>query len=63
MDEHGSSYEVAREQKGHIPTSSNLAYGQVKREVELKDSKYEMCDMPSDAALATQETTYETIPT
>ena len=63
MDEHGSSYEVARGQKSHIPISGNLAYGQVKREEELKDSEYEMCDMPSDAAMATQETTYETIPT
>ena len=26
-------------------------------------SKYEMCDMPSDAVMATQETTYEAIPT
>ena len=63
MDEHGSSSEVARGQKSYIPISRNLAYGQVKREEELKDSEYEMCDMPSDAAMATQETTYETIPT
>ena len=45
MDEHGSSNEVAKEQKGDISTSS----------------EYEMCDMPSDAAMATQETTYENI--
>ena len=45
MDEHGLSSEVEKEQKGHIPTSS----------------EYEMCDMPSDAAIATQETTYEAI--
>ena len=45
MDEHGSSSEVEKEQKGHIPTSS----------------EYEMCYMPSDAAIATQETTYEAI--
>ena len=47
MDEHGSPYEVAKEHKGDISTSS----------------KYEMCDMPSDAVMATQETTYEAIPT
>jgi len=47
VDEHGSPYEVAKEHKGDISTSS----------------KYEMCDMPSDAAMATQETTYEAIPT
>ena len=63
MDEHGSSYEVARGQKGTISTSSNLAYGQVKKEEGVGDSEYEMCDMPSDAAMATQETTYEAIPT
>ena len=45
MNEHGSPYEVAKEQKGAISTSSG----------------YEMCDMPSDAAVATQGTTYETI--
>ena len=63
MDEHGSSYEVAKEQKCDISTSSNLAYGQVKKEEGVKDYEYEMCDMPSNAAMATQKTTYEAIPT
>ena len=63
MDEHGSSYGVAREQKGDISTSRNLAYHQVKKEKGVKDYEYEMCDMPSGAAMATQETTYEAIPT
>ena len=63
MDEHGSSSEVARGQKGTISTSRNLAYGQVKKEGGVGDSEYEMCDMPSDAAMTTQETTYEAIPT
>jgi len=39
VDEHGLPYEVAKEQKGAISTSSG----------------YEMCDMPSDAAEATYE--------
>ena len=63
MDEHGSPYEVAKEQKSDISTSSNLAYGPVKKEGGVGDSEYEMCDMPYDAAMATQETTYEAIPT
>ena len=63
VDEHGSSSEVAKEQKGDISTTSNLAYGQVKKEEGVGDSEYEMCDMPSDAAITTQETTYEAIPT
>ena len=63
MDERGSSSEVAKEQKGRIPISGNLAYGQVEREEGVGDSEYEMCDMPSDAAMATQESTYEAIPT
>ena len=63
MDEHSSSSEVAKEQKGGISTSSNLAYGQVKKKEGVKDYEYEMCDMPSGAAMATQETTYEAIPT
>ena len=63
MDEHGSSSEVAKGKKGDISTSSNLAYGQVKKEGGVGDSEYEMCDMPSNAAMATQETTYEAIPT
>ena len=61
MDEHGSSYEVAKGQKGDISTSSNAAYNEVKEEEGVKDSEYEMCDMPSDAAMVTQETTYEAI--
>ena len=40
MDEHGSSSDVAKEQKGHIPISGNLAYGQVKREGGVGDSEY-----------------------
>ena len=63
MEERGSSSEVAKEQKSPIPISGNLAYGQVKREGVVGDGEYEMCDMPSDAAMATQETTYEAIPT
>ena len=63
MDEHGSTSEVAKEQKGDISTSSKLAYGQVKKEEGVGDSEYEMCDMPSDAAMSTQENTYEAIPT
>ena len=59
MNEHGSSSEVGKEQKHHIPISGNLAYGQVKREGVVGDGEYEMCD----AAMATQETTYEAIPT
>ena len=62
VDGHGSSSEVAKEQKGYIPSRGNLAYGQVKRE-GVGDSEYEMCDMPSGAAMATQESTYETVPT
>ena len=45
VDEHGLPYEVAKEQKGDISASRG----------------YEMCDMSSDAAMATQETTYENI--
>ena len=63
MDKHGSSHEVAEEQKGHISISGNLAYGQVKREGGVGDSENVMCDMPYDAAMATQETKYEAIPT
>ena len=63
MDEHGSLSEVAREQKASISTTSNLAYGQVKREEAVGGSEYEMSGMPSGAAMATQEATFETIPT
>ena len=63
MDEHGSPYEVAKEQKSHIPISGNLAYGQVKREEGVRDSEYEIGDVPPGAAMATQEITYEAIPT
>ena len=62
MDEHGSSYEVAKEQKGAISTSSDAAYNEVKKEERVKEYEYEMCDMPPDAAMATQEITYEAIP-
>ena len=51
---------VARESKGCISTSTNLAYGQVEG---VKAAEYEMCGMPSGAAMATQEPTYETVPT
>ena len=60
---HGSSHEVAKEQKGDISTSSNLEYGQVKKEGGVGDSEYEMYDMPYYAAMAAQETTFEAIPT
>ena len=49
--------------KGNISTGSNLAYNQVKKEKGVKEYEYEMCDMPSDAAMATQETTYEAVTT
>ena len=58
VDEHDSLSERAKEQKGHIPTSSNLAYGQVKREEGVGDSEYEM---PSGPTMATQEAMYETV--
>lgn len=83
MDKHGSSFEVAREQKDDISTFSNVTYGLVKKKEGVqkddistfsnvtyglvkkkegvKDREYELRDMPSDAAMATQETTYETI--
>ena len=48
---------VALKNKG---SSTNLAYGQVEG---VKAAEYEMCGMPSGAAMATQEPTYETIPT
>ena len=52
---------VAREKnKGCISTSTNLAYGQVEG---MKAVEYEICDMPSDAAMATQEPVYETVST
>ena len=61
MDEHGSLSEVAKDQKGHILTRSNLAYGHYRREKKVRESEYEMSDLPSDAAMATQEATYETV--
>jgi len=63
VDEQGSPYEEAKEQKGDISTSSNAAYNDEKKEEKVGDSEYEMCDMPSDAAMATHEITYEAIPT
>ena len=54
MDKHGSLPEVMMKQKAHISIRSNLAYGQVKKEEEDGGSEYEMCDMPSGAAMATQ---------
>ena len=51
---------VTRTSKGCIATSTNLAYGQVEG---VKAAEYEMCGMPSGAAMATQEPTYETVPT
>ena len=63
LNEHGSPSEVERKQKGDITTGSNLAYGQVKKEEGVEDSEYEMCNMPYDAAMATQETTYATVST
>ena len=63
MDEHDSLSKVAKDQSSHVPTGSNLAYGQVKREEGVGGSEYEMCNMPSGVAMATPEATYETIPT
>ena len=57
MDEHASPSEVAKKKKGHIPISTNLAYGQVEREGDIE---YEMYDVPSGAAMAMQEVMYET---
>ena len=52
---------VAREKdRGSISTSTNLAYGQVEG---MKAAEYEMCGIPSGAAMATQEPTYETVST
>jgi len=45
---------------GCISTSTNLAYGQVEG---MKTVEYELCDMPSGAAMATQEPAYETVST
>ena len=50
MDEHGSSYKVAKEQKSHVPIDGNIAYGQVKKEEGVGDSVY-------------KEPIYETVPT
>ena len=47
---------MVKEKKGQI-SISHLAYGQVKGEGDIE---YEMCDMPPDVAMATQEL-YETI--
>ena len=61
MDVSETSSQVAREKnKGCISTSTNLAYGQVEG---VKAAEYELCDMPSGAAMATQEPTYETVST
>ena len=53
-------YGVASEDKACISTSTNLSYGQVEG---VKAEEYEICDMPSGAAMATQEPAYETIST
>ena len=61
MDASETPSGVAREKnKGCISTSTNLAYGQVEG---VKAVEYEMCDIPSGAAMATQEPAYETITT
>ena len=61
MNTSETSSGVARENnKGCISTSTNLAYGQVEG---MKAVEYEICGMPSDAAMATQEPTYETVST
>ena len=61
MDASEMSSGVAREKdRGCISTSTNLAYGQVEG---VKAAEYEMCDMPSGAAMATQEPAYETVST
>lgn len=71
VDKHDSLCGAAKEQKGHIltssnvaygPVQSNLAYGQVKGGEGAGSTEYEMSDMPSGAAVATQEATYDTIP-
>ena len=57
MDAFETSSGVGR--KG-ISTSTNVAYGQVEG---VKAAEYEMCGIPSGAAMATQEPAYETVPT
>ena len=64
MDQHVP--EVAKKQKDHIPTTHNLAYGQVKKEQREEgdgDCGYVICDPHSGTAAETLETTYEAIPT
>ena len=56
MDASGSG----GKRKGCISTSTNLAYGQVEG---IKAAEYEICGIPSGAAMATQEPAYETVPT
>ena len=61
MDASETPSGVARDKdRGCISTSTNLAYGQVEG---VKAVEYEMCDIPSGAAMATQEPAYETIST
>ena len=49
------------EQKGRIFTSTNQAYGHVTREETV--TEYEIHDTISGVAMATDESTYETMPT
>ena len=60
MDASETSSGSGRKRKGCISTSTNLAYGQVEG---IKAAEYEICGIPSGAAMATQEPAYETVPT
>jgi len=60
VDETKTSPGFASKNIGCNPTFTNLFYGHVEG---MKAAEYEMCDMPSGAAMATQEPTYETVST
>ena len=60
MDASKTSPGFASENKGCNSTSTNLSYGHVEG---VKAAEYEMCGIPSGAAMATQEPAYETVST
>jgi len=60
---HHRSHENWLQYRVYSASKPCLAYRQMKKEGVVGDSEYEMCDMPSGAAMATQEITYEAIPT
>lgn len=59
MDMLYSASKGAKQEKGHIVTSINQAYGQVTR--EEGDTEYEISDI-TGAPVVNKETTYEAIP-